>query len=205
MPRRSQSMEVSNEAILEARGVGPCTHLRGSLLANNLTILDRRGLRSEYEERLPDEHVPTIREISVSQWYPIELGLAHYGVMSELVADPHEQIELGRESAAKLQLPYIKTLVRAMRVAGAIDPKKALTISHKVFDRVLQGADGRVDQVGRKDARLTCLGIPLVQHPYFRNSWQGWWETSLSLVARKVFVRIEKHDGRDVHYLASWV
>jgi len=156
-------------------------------------------------ERLPDEHVPTIMELTVSEWYPVELGLAHYAVMSELISDTAEQTQLGRQSAAKLQLPYIKTLFRAMRVAGALDPQKALTISHKVFDRVLQGADGRVLQVGRKDARLECLGIPLLSQPYFRNSWQGWWETSLSLVARKVFVRIQRHTSDSIHYLASWV
>ncbi len=141
----------------------------------------------------------------MSEWYPIELGVAHYRVMSELIPDIEEQTQLGRQSAAKLQVPYIKTLFRAMRVAGALDPRKALTISHKVFDRVLQGADGRVVQVGRKDARLECLGIPPIQQPYFRNSWKGWWEMSLSLVARKVFVRIQRHDDENVHYLASWV
>ncbi len=196
---------MAHESILEARGNGPCTHIRGSVLANNLVILGERGLRDDYESRLPQQHLPVIRELSVSEWYPIELGVAHYRVMSELIPDIEEQTQLGRQSAAKLQVPYIKTLFRAMRVAGALDPRKALTISHKVFDRVLQGADGRVVQVGRKDARLECLGIPPIQQPYFRNSWKGWWEMSLSLVARKVFVRIQRHDDENVHYLASWV
>jgi hypothetical protein len=194
------------EPIVEPKGGGGlCTHLRGSVIANSLRIVDQRGLGDAYDERMPDPLREATRTVSVTGWYPIELGLKHYEVVGSLITDVDEQVEIGRQSAAKLQLPYIKTLFRAMKVAGAVTPDRLLTITHKVVDRVLEGADAGVYWAGRKDARLECIGVPLVRCDYFRNSWQGWWEQSISLAASRVFVRTLRHDADSAIYLASWV
>ena len=191
--------------ILPARGGGPCTHVRGSLLANSRNIVVQRGLEETYEARLSPEHVPTMRSVAVTEWYPIELGLEHYGILCDLIPDFEDQVEIGRQSARRLQLPHVKTLVRAMRVSGAVTPDRALTLTQKVFDRVLKGVDVEITRVGPKDARIHCMGIPLVRHSYFRNSWMGWYEETLGLTARKVYVRRISHDDDQVTYLASWV
>ncbi len=193
------------EIILEPQpNVGPCTHLRGSLVVNARRLLEDFGLRDAYDAHYA-EHPGVLAELSVSAWLPLDVGHVHYAAMSELIPDVEAQVAAGERSAAKLQGSYIKTLLRAMRVAGAVAPDRALTQSHKVIKRVLKGANARITRQGPKDARMECFGIPFCRHSYFRNSWQGWWEKSLSLTAHRVFVRVQSYDDHEVVYLASWV
>jgi len=183
------------------------THVRGTVLANSLAIVRDRGLRDAYEARLPAEHHATMASLTPQAWFPVDFADAHYGVLSTLITDRAEQIEIGRESAARIQLNHLKTLFRAMRVTGAVTPARALTLVQKVVDRVMQGGDVAVYRTGMKDAEIVCRDIPMVRHQYFRNSWAGWYERSLELTSPRVFVGQRRApDGPEsCVYTVSWV
>ncbi|AKF05954.1 hypothetical protein [Sandaracinus amylolyticus] len=200
---------MAETVILAPRSpVPPNSHLRGTVLANSMRQVEERGVADAYWATLAAEHVKAMRELVATSWVPVEVALAHYQAMSVLIPDAAEQVAIGRESAARVQNAYIETLLRAMRASGAgVSMELVLAQAQKVFDRVMIGGSAAVYKTGMKDARIECLGTRMVQAPYFRNGWQGWFESSLGLVTRRVFLKQipEMLNAEHMAFAVSWV
>ena len=60
---------------------------------------------------------------------------------------------------------------------------------HPITRNPPSGGHGAVYQVGPKDMRVECHGCPLADIAYVRNGWAGMFESTLELLAKKVYVR----------------
>ncbi len=188
--------------------VRPATHLRGSLLATSFQIMREQGHEQRYFELLPRRLHQTIREISPGSWQPMADALAHYEVMGQLFPTPEQQVTNGKLSAERTQNAYVSTVVRSLRAAGALTFTTALKRVPAVFARLIDGGGAMaIYATGPKDARIELYGYPMLDIAYLRNGWQGLFASSLSLIARRVFVKVDPESLGKARatYLVAWV
>jgi len=170
--------------------VPPITRIRGTLLASSVQGVRDRGLNETYFAELPEEHHDAIRGLIASSWIPIDVAKAHYRTMDELPLTEEDHWAMGRRVAERVQHSWVGTIVRGLKASGAVTPVQIMERFQQAWDRLMDGGGAsRVVQTGPKDIRVECYGIELAEGNYFRNAWAGMLESTLGLVARKVFVR----------------
>lgn len=170
--------------------VPPITHVRGTLLASSVQGVKDRGLNESYFAELPAEHHDAIRGLVPSTWLPLEVAQAHYRAVDRLPLTSADHWAMGRRVAERVQHSWVGTIVRGLKASGAVTPVQVLERFQNAWDRLMDGGGAsRVVQTGPKDIRVECYGIPLAEGNYFRAAWCGMFESTLGLVARKVFVR----------------
>lgn len=164
--------------------------VRGTLLASSVQGVRERGLTETYFEELPAEHHDAIRGLVASTWIPIEVAEAHYAAIDRLPLNAGDHWAMGRRVAERVQHGWVGTVVRGLKASGTVTPANVLARFQQGWDRLMDGGGAsRVVQTGPKDIQIECYGIPLATSTYFRHAWCGMFESTLELVARKVFVR----------------
>lgn len=134
-------------------------------------------------------------------------AMAHYEVMSQLFPTPEQQVANGKLSAERTQNAYVNTIARGLRAAGALTFTAALKRVPGVFARQIDGGGAvAIYATGPKDVRIELYGYPMLDIAYLRNGWQGIFASSLSLIARRVFVKVDPDSlGKArVAYLVAW-
>jgi hypothetical protein len=164
------------------------TQVRSTLLSTSLGVVRERGLWDRYREGLSRAEEESMVSLVPGSWVPVELALAHYDAMERLAFAPDEQLEIGKRVTFTIQRSVLGTLVRLAAGAGAT-PWDALSQFHRLWDRVFQGGDGAVYQLGPKDARIDLVQIPLLRIAYFRNAMRGLLMASAAGFCRVAHVR----------------
>ena len=123
------------------------TQVRSTLLSTSLGVVRERGLWDRYREGLSRAEEESMVSLVPGSWVPVELALAHYDAMERLAFAPDEQLEIGKRVTFTIQRSVLGTLVRLAAGAGAT-PWDALSQFHRLWDRVFQGGDGAVYQLG---------------------------------------------------------
>ncbi len=184
------------------------THLRGALIVTSFHLMREQGHESRYFELLPRRLHETIRSLSATGWVPMDYAVAHYEVMGQLFPRAEQQIANGRLTAERAQNAYISTLARGMRSAGALTFTSGLKRMPGVLARQIDGGGAvAISTVGAKDVRIEMYGYPILDVAYVRHGWQGMFESSLSVLSRRVFVRLDPNQrGKGcADYGVAWV
>jgi len=95
--------------------------------------------------------------------------------------------ENGRKVAQSVQNSYFATLVRAL--GNGVTLWTVLPRLPSFLGRLVDGGACGVYKDGPKDARIEIHGVPIAHFAYVRLGWAGMFESSLELIARKVYVR----------------
>jgi hypothetical protein len=189
----------------EKMAVTPVTAVRSTLLTASLDAVTDMGLRPEYFLLLPMELHDTMEGLVVGEWLPISTAAAHYAAIDQLGISDEVTYRNGRRVADRIQHGYAGTVIRAM--GAGVTPFAALERTPNFWSRVIEGGGVAVFATGPKDARLEFHGFPLAKFAYVRHAFRGMIESTVELVARKVYAKTSWPAGdRDtVAYDISWV
>jgi hypothetical protein len=104
-----------------------------------------------------------------------------------------------------VQNSYFATVVRSL--GSGVTLWAVLPRLPSFLGRLVQGGACAVYREGPKDARIEVHGVPIVRYRYVRLGWTGMFESTLELVARKVYVRdVSPEPARTVAaFTLSWV
>jgi hypothetical protein len=192
-----------------ARGlVRPATEMRGTMLANSMAILRERGREPEYFAALPARHHEEVRFVLAQAWMPMELAVVHYEAMGRVFPDVREQVENGRVASERTQNGWIRTVARTLQATGSLDIPSVLKRLPQGVERFCRGGGSvAVYRTGLKDARIELDGYPFVHIEYARNAWQGMFESALSLITPRLFIRQDLRfaQGDRMALTVAWV
>jgi hypothetical protein len=163
------------------------TAIRSTTLISSLGTLRSLGLAEAYFAQLPAEHHPAVRELITGVWVPMDLGLAHYAAVERLQLSAEQARENGRRVAQNVQHSHFATLVRAL--GSGVTLWTILPRLPSFLARLVNGGACAVYKEGPKDARIDIHGVPIARYAYVRLGWAGMFESTLELLARKVYVR----------------
>ncbi len=183
------------------------TRARGTLLASSTQGVRERGLQQEYFEALDPRYHEAIRGLVPGTWLPVELAAAHYAAIDTLGLAPEQQWDMGRRVAERVQHSWVGTVIRGLKASGAVTPVQVLTRFQNAWDRLFEGGGSEVVQTAPKDIRVEAHGMHLAPGAYFKNAWCGMFESTLELVAKKVYVRqLARYEGPTTcAFDISWV
>jgi hypothetical protein len=183
------------------------TDVRGTVLSNGLAHVRERAREQAYFAALPARLHEGVLSLVAQAWLPMELATAHFQAMDAAFPDPHDQRSNGRSGAERSQNTYVRTVVQGLRSAGADYVPLALERVPSVIARMVRGGSCTVYRSGFKDARIELVGFPFLSARYCHNAWQGMFESSLSLVSRRIFVRndLAFANHERMALLLSWV
>lgn len=183
------------------------TAVRASVVITSRMTLRTLGREDDYFELLAPQHRDAIRELSGVGWLPIDVADAHYAAADALGLTGEAQRDIGRQVAHRLRDSYAGSIVRSLRVIGALGPHAFLSRFPTAWERLVQGGAARVYELGPKEVRIECLRTLIARHPYVREGWAGMIEGSVALVSRSVHVAVlPEHRGQDrCAFRVSWV
>ena len=188
--------------------VEPAREVRGTLLASSMATLRETELEYRYYECLAPEYHQEIKAFVPLSWLAMQVAVGHYQAMDLVYPTPEVQIANGRRTAERTQNGYIRTIARGLSATGHLDPAELLKRVADATQRFVQGGGAvAAYRTGPKDARVELVGFPFLSIAYARYGWQGMFESTLSLAARRVFVRQDVRFERDdrVAFLIAWV
>jgi hypothetical protein len=163
------------------------TAIRSTTLISSLATLRSLGVADAYFAQLPAEHHGVVRELVTGVWLPMDLGVAHYAAVERLQLSAEQARENGRRVAQSVQNSYFATLVRTL--GSGVTLWTVLPRLPSFLARLVNGGACAVFKDGPKDARIEIHGVPIARFAYVRLGWAGMFESSLELIARKVYVR----------------
>ena len=183
------------------------TGLHGAILTTSYAFVRQGALEARYRSMLAPEYRADLPATTSLDWYPMELAFEHYRVMDRLFPEAHRHIEFGRRSSESTQNAVIHTIIRGLAAAQALTPLAAIRCAPRLFARFLQGGAVEVRQTGPKDALLEIDGLPLLRIPYVRNGLQGMFESGLSKLTQRCFVRqdLRLQGSSRMALILSWV
>jgi hypothetical protein len=183
------------------------TELRGTVLASSLAILRQRGREQAYFGALPPELHANVQALVAQAWLPMDLAMAHFWAMDRVFPDPQEQRANGITAAERTQNGYVTTVLRSLRAAGADYVPMALERVPSVLERMVRGGSCTIYRTGIKDARIELVGYPFLAPRYCHNAWHGMFESSFSLISKRLFLRNDLAFANDerMALLLSWV
>jgi hypothetical protein len=196
----SQSLVVARndgELILDfPRSLEPTTAIRSTLITSSLSSLRARGLFERYDALMTSPHRQTILNAVAGEWFPLEVGAAHYHACDALGLSAELQFEIGRDVSRRLHDTFLNLIVKAARGVG-LTPWTLLPKGNSMQSRLYVGGGVRVFKLGPKAARVELARIPLLAIPYVRNGVVGVYAAGIELLADNVTARIVKTESFD--------
>jgi len=178
------------------RSFPPVSRIRATVLSSSLQAVRERSLQDDYFALLDEEHHDAIHSMIPQSWLPIELAVAHYEAMDQLLSTADAR-EIGRVVAKRVHHSYLGILVRGIRATGLVSPMRVLVRFDAIVARMIEGGGVRAAEVGSKDALAEIHRIPLAHIPYFRAGIEGICESSLGLIASDATASV-KMQGPDI-------
>jgi hypothetical protein len=182
------------------------TQIRSTLLSASLQGIRSMGWEERYLAALPPALHSEMSTLTAGFWVPISLGLAHYGACDAMGLTAAEMNTIGEEVSLRTQKTFVGTLGRAVTEAG-FTPWHLLGHTHRIWGRMVDGADTRVTRLGPKEAVVTLVSCPLVELLYFRVGLTAYYRALARLFCRVAYTR-EAPEGRKNEAFAfriSWV
>jgi hypothetical protein len=137
------------------------------------------GWEERYFARLPRERHEVMLHMTPGSWVQAELAHAHYGACDAMGLTDTEAQALGEDVSMKTQQTYIGTLGKAASGVGAT-PWFMFQSVHRIWGRMVEGADTGVYKVGPKEALVCLVGCSLADLRYFRVGLVGYTARSLA-------------------------
>jgi hypothetical protein len=184
------------------------THMRGTMLVNSRENLRELGLFERYVTKLPEAACEQLQQVLATNWVPVELALAHYLALDELMLDPQQIAEMGARSAERVKDTFMGAALRIARDAGADTYWMLLKQNPRIFDRMYQGGRVLVLQTGPKDVILENHGLPMASSRFFRGAYLAYMEAIGRAFAKVSFIKLVRPRNAHPHSIAvagSWV
>jgi hypothetical protein len=178
--------------------------VRSTLIASSLQAIRERGLFDQYAARLPARYHEHVIQTLAPTWLPIDVAMAHYQAADALELEDVEVLTIGRAVGERIQGSFLGTLIRGAAHAG-VTPWTIVGKLDRMWSRVFDGGEISVSKLGPKDGRLSVRGLPLIEIDYFRIGWRGVLAVGVETIARKCYVREERHNAHDLDLLVCWV
>jgi hypothetical protein len=152
--------------------VARATHVRGAWLASSVRSLRAAGVFDRYLEIVSSEYRETLRAPAASEWYPIEMMVAHYTAADALDLSTDEIVEIGRNATAVAHHTVIDVAVK-LAVASGATPWTAIQQLGRLWTRTFVGGGIGVTKLGPKEARLEMVQWPCCANRYVRAGARG--------------------------------
>ena len=180
--------------------------VRGQWIAASLRAVRERGLSARYFEHLPREHHQTIESMTVSQWLPAQVVVAHYAALDALQLTD-EDIEAMGSSVV------IRGHGKAIEVALKLMPLQVVNVfsfvarTETLWDRAFDGGAPAIYKLGPKEARFDVHGLPFAHLRYPRIAIRGVIAGVMRLLVRTVYVHDVTRSRRPpvLSYRVQWV
>jgi hypothetical protein len=185
----------------------PAAEVRSTLLASSMQSLRERGLFERYAQLLEPEHRSIILDCAIGQWFPIEVGFAHYRACDRLGLSNEEQVQIGVDVSKRIHDTFLGVVAKMARGIG-VTPWTLLSKSNLLFGRLFRGGGGtQISKYGPKEAGLEIARLPLLDIPYFRNGLRGIYLAGIRLTCDTAHVRVtDVRSPREMMKLRiSWV
>ncbi len=159
----ASATHVSNELILPfpaplAR-LEKVSEVRSTLIASSLQALKTRGLLERYITLLPEPFRDTLFHCIAGQWFPLEVGFAHYRACDSLGLSLEEQKEIGSEVSRRIHETFLGVMVQMAKGVG-VTPWTVLAKGNQVFGRVVRAAGCKSASLAPKTRRLRSPAYP---------------------------------------------
>jgi hypothetical protein len=148
------------------------TQVRGAWLASSVRSLRAAGVFDRYLEVVSDEYRETLRAPAASEWYPIEVMVAHYTAAEALDLPTDEIVEIGRNATAAAHHAVIDVAVK-LAVASGATPWTAIQQLGRLWTRTFIGGGIGAVKLGPKEARLEMVQWPCCANRYVRAGVRG--------------------------------
>lgn len=180
--------------------------VRGQWIAASLRAVRERGFSPRYFEALPREHHEAIETMTVSQWLPAHVVVAHYEALDALQL-AEEDIEAMGSSVV------IRGHGKAIEIALKLMPRHVVNVfsfvarANTLWDRAFDGGGPAIYKVGPKEARFDVHGLPFAHLRYPRIAIRGVIAGVMRLLVRTVYVADVTRDRAPpvLGYRVQWV
>ena len=185
--------------------VALATEIRSTTLVSSRNILRTGGVFDAYLGHLSAEHAKALDALVAGTWVPMALGVAHYEAVERLGFSVQHAKDNGRAVAQTVQNSHFATLVRTL--GRGVTLWSVLPRLPSFFARLVNGGACAVYKRGPKDALVEIHGVPIARFAYVRSGWAGMFESTLELVAQRVYAVDESPGGTQMlaRLLITWV
>jgi hypothetical protein len=146
------------------------------------------GWEARYFAELPRDLHEEMQTLTPGFWVPIDLARNHYRACDAMGLTDEEATALGEDVSLKTQLTYVGTLGRAAGGLGAT-PWVLFPNVHRIWGRMVEGADTGVYKVGPKEALVCLVGCELADLRYFRVGLIGYYRAIARVLSRVAYTR----------------
>jgi hypothetical protein len=164
------------------------TLFRSTWILASLQSLRDKGHGDRYLASLPRQYHDVITLGVASQWFSLEVAMAHYRACDSLGLSSDSQVAFGRDVSVKMQRTILGTAVRLAKNAG-VTPWTIYLQLDRFWSRIAVGGAIRVVRMGPKDARAELTHCPVLEIPYFRNAVAGVLWGVTDLFCQRAYVR----------------
>jgi hypothetical protein len=185
-------MSVAEEIILPFaepfERIEPVNAVRSTLLASSIQSLRSRELLPRYTSFLPEVYRDVVLHCIAGQWFPLEVGFAHYRACDALGLTTDEQREIGSDVSRRIQESLLGTILQVAKKVG-VTPWSVLPKTHQLISRSFRGGGTQVTKLGEQDALVEVGKQPLLEINYFRTAMLGLFETAVGMFSKRAEVR----------------
>lgn len=168
----------------------PVTEVRSTLLTASLQGMRVMGWEARYFAALAAPLHDRVRGLVAGSWLPVAEAESHYRACDAMALSKDEVRKLGEAVSERTQQTFVGTIVRTAGGAGAT-PWHLYANAHRVWDRMIRGADQCVYRLGPKEALVELVGCSLLSIPYFRSAVGAYYRAAATGLSRAVFVHDE--------------
>lgn len=185
--------------------VRPIQTVRSTLLVSSRASLVAIGRFEEYEKNLTAPTRAALSEIIAGTWLPAAFAVEHYQACDALGLTRPEQLALGRMNGERLSGTLLGTLAKLAKSAGTT-PRTLIEQFPRFWGRIFDGGSLEAYGRGPKDHEVVVRAWPLIGSAHFRHGLAGISEALVSLVAARLFVRVNfRQEDRAATYHFQWV
>lgn len=168
--------------------IEPVDAVRSTLLASSIQSLKSRDLLERYTALLPEVYRDVVLHCIAGQWFPIEVGFAHYRACDALGLSTEQQRDIGADVSRRIQQSLLGTMLQVAKRVG-VTPWSVLPKTHQLIGRSLRGGGTQVTKLGEHDALVEVGQVPLLEINYFRTAMMGLFETAVGMFSKRAEVR----------------
>jgi hypothetical protein len=172
----------------EPAALSRTSQFRSTWILASLQTVREKGLGDAYLAHLPAPFREAITLGVASQWFPLEIAMAHYTACDGLGLSAETQVAFGREVSVKMQRTILGAAVRLAKTAG-VTPWTVYRQLDRFWTRIAIGGAITVYKLGPKDARAELVECPVLAIPYFRNAVAGVLWGITDLFCQRAFIR----------------
>ncbi|MGZ3449392.1 MAG: hypothetical protein ACXVEF_07315 [Polyangiales bacterium] len=183
----------------------PVTGVRSTLVTASLQGMRAMGWEERYYAALPAELHAEVRGLVAGQWLPVSLALHHYRACDAMGLSQEEIHQIGETVSRRTQDTFVGTILRTAAGAGAT-PWHLYSNAHRIWSRMIDGADQCVYRLGPKEALVHILECEMLTIPYFRVAVRAYYRAAAVGLTRAIYVNEERAhpQTRSIEMRISW-